>query len=131
VNDHEAIRRALAEYCARFDDGDLEGWADLFRGDGVLCVGDRRITGRTALLGMAAEAAPGVLGRTKHLTLNSRIDVEGDTATASSDFVVLGTGPSGPRVEGAGRYDDRLTREDGRWRFAERRATSGRGWSAR
>ena len=59
--------------------------------------------------------------RTRHLTTNPIVEIDGDTARVRSVYTVL------QQVEGSsmqtiitGRYHDTLTRIDGRWRFTER-----------
>ena len=59
--------------------------------------------------------------RTRHLTTNPIVEVDGDVARVRSVYTVL------QQVEGSpmqaiisGRYHDTLTRIDGRWRFIER-----------
>ena len=58
-----------------------------------------------------------------HLVGNSIIEVDGDTATGLSTFVVLRRREGDePEVQLLGEYDDTFVREDGRWRFQVRRA---------
>jgi hypothetical protein len=61
--------------------------------------------------------------RTQHVTTNLAIDVEGDTAVATSYVTVLqavpGVHPLGPIA--SGRYRDTFTVHDGQWRSSERR----------
>ena len=59
--------------------------------------------------------------RTRHLTTNPIVEIDGDVARVRSVYTVL------QQVEGSpmqtiitGRYHDTLTRIDGRWRFTER-----------
>ena len=60
--------------------------------------------------------------RTRHLTCNPQITVNGDTATARSVYVVFQlAGSDGLQAIITGRYHDRLRRIDGRWRFTHRR----------
>jgi 3-phenylpropionate/cinnamic acid dioxygenase small subunit len=62
--------------------------------------------------------------RTKHVTTNCIIETDEDAGTAScrSYFTVLQAVPDLPlQPIVAGRYHDRFVREDGEWRFAERR----------
>ena len=71
----------------RCDDGDFEGLVDLFTADGALVYGDSEARGRAALprFTRARRAFPSERG--KHVTTNFVIDLEGDGATARSDFV--------------------------------------------
>ncbi len=60
--------------------------------------------------------------RTRHLTSNPIIEIDGDTARVRSVYTVLqqaGDSPLGVII--SGRYHDTLERIDGRWRFTQRR----------
>jgi ketosteroid isomerase-like protein len=114
------IRRTLAEYCLLVDDGDFDGWAGLFSPDAVLKGnGDRLAEGRDAIRRWIAESVPSRSGG-KHLTLNSIIHQSAGVAEVTSDFFYLAPSNDGPVVAAAGRYLDRLIRQDDRWRFAMR-----------
>ena len=59
--------------------------------------------------------------RTRHVTANPIIELEGDTARVRSVYTVLQHAPDSPmQAIIAGRYHDTLRRMDGRWRFTER-----------
>lgn len=115
----ERIRRIMAAYCHRIDDGDLDGWAALFASDATLAIGRHEHVGRDAIRAWAESAAVAAPEPTRHVVVNPEIDVTGAEATAVSDFLVLSASMS---VLMAGRYADRLARgEDGEWTFVERR----------
>ena len=60
--------------------------------------------------------------RTRHVTANPIIEIDGDTATVRSVYIVLQQAPDSPmQAIISGRYHDTLRRIDGRWRFVERR----------
>jgi ketosteroid isomerase-like protein len=115
-----AIRRVLATYCHRCDDGDLDAVVELFTSDGVFSSGDVVARGRAALRDFFDARQGRAEQRGRHLTVNSAVHVDGDHATAVSDFVFL------RRVDGAavpaivGRYHDALVHDAGVWRFAQR-----------
>jgi len=121
-SDHEDVRRLLADYCLRLDDGDHEGVAELFADDGEFEVMGATHTGRRAIADMYKQFDEMGAPRGKHVTLNSSIEVRGDEATVLSDFVFLAFDPDGStwRVFAAGRYEDLMVRQD-RWRFRRRR----------
>jgi hypothetical protein len=50
-----------------------------------------------------------------------KIDVKGDTATASSRWAFV-TAMRGPGIQVAGRYEDTFVREDGAWKIKSRQA---------
>jgi len=123
LEDKDAIRELLAWYCFHFDGGRFDEWLDLFTPDGVFEVhGVGRFVGRAQLRAFLANvpSANGV-PTMKHCVMNDIVCVDGDVATAQSYVLVA---RPGERVElgVAGRYEDRLRRVDGRWRFSERHA---------
>jgi len=60
--------------------------------------------------------------RTRHVTANPIVEVDGDTARVRSVYMVLQQSPDSPmQAIISGRYHDTLRRIDGRWRFVERR----------
>ena len=59
--------------------------------------------------------------RTRHITANPIIEIDGDTATVRSVYTVLQQAPDSPmQTIISGRYSDTLKRMGGRWRFTER-----------
>jgi hypothetical protein len=59
--------------------------------------------------------------RTRHITANPIIEIDGDTARVRSIYVVLQQAPDSPmQAIISGRYHDTLRRIGGRWRFVER-----------
>ena len=59
--------------------------------------------------------------RTRHLTSNPIIEVDGDTARVRSTYTVLQQAPDAAmQTIISGRYHDTLARIDGQWRFTER-----------
>ena len=59
--------------------------------------------------------------RTRHITTNPIIEIDGDTATVRSVYTVLQQAPDSPmQTIISGRYSDTLKRMGGRWRFTER-----------
>lgn len=118
--DELAILKLFAAYCHRCDDGLFADMVELFVPDGVFERGKMRLEGRAALLAFL-EKRQAAAQRGRHLTLNPEIDVDGDRATAQSDFLFMRIvdGKIVPLI--TGRYRDDLVRcDDGRWRFARR-----------
>lgn len=118
VAEAERIRRLMAAYCHRIDDGDFDGWAALFAQDAVLTIGRSEYAGRAAIREWAETSMAAAEEATRHIVANLEIDVDGEAATAVSDWLVVSASMA---VLLAGRYDDRLVRHDGTWSFAERR----------
>jgi len=123
----EEIRRTLARYAHRHDGRDAEGYADLFTSDGSFAGANAEHRGRAAVRAFIAKhyQTQPANRRTKHLCGNSLIDVDGDSATAITDFVAYERLDDGPwQVHTIGQYRDRLVREADMWRFVERRVVS-------
>ena len=121
VVDELAIRRVLAEYCHLVDDTRWDDLGDLFTADAAFTFGKYGATGRQEIIAwLVGTDATGIRG--KHLTTNSVIDVEGDIATAVSDFAFLAFADGRLVVSLAGRYHDELHRVDGGWQIHRRDA---------
>jgi hypothetical protein len=59
-----------------------------------------------------------------HLLSNFVITVKGDTAIAWSRWAFVVPGQQGAAIAQAGRYDDELVRENGKWKFKKRVASN-------
>lgn len=118
-DDVEGIRRTLALYCQLMDDARYDEVADLFTTDGRWNVQGSEHVGNQAIRSVMA-SWPGPSG-TKHITANSVIDIDGDTASSVSDFVLFQPSPVGGVAVRAGRYRDSLRKDPtGQWLFARR-----------
>ena len=123
LEDKEAIRELLALYCFHFDGGRFDDWLDLFTEEGVFEVsGVGRFTGREQLRAFLKNVplTNGVPAM-KHCVMNDIVRVDGDSATSQS-YVLVARGGARLDLGVAGRYEDRLQRVNGQWRFAERKA---------
>jgi uncharacterized protein (TIGR02246 family) len=125
VNDHEQIRRLLADYCHACDDGDFDLFADLFTEGATFTVMGDTHRGRAAIRAFM-EAAQPPERRGKHIISEPAIALDGDGASAHcrTDYAFVGRGSDARSlaVTSTGRYVDRLERgPDRRWRLADRR----------
>lgn len=126
AEDELAIRRLLVDYGWTQDARDFSGYAALFAKDGEWVNGANAYKGpeaiRKMLVGLYGEPPPGYVNRESfHIISNPEIDVRGDRATARSRHLLVMRGPDGrPQPMLAGRYEDELIREDGRWKFLRR-----------
>lgn len=121
------ILRLMNEYCFRIDEGDVDGFAELFRHGTWEVLGDPGggATGREAVRAALADL---VLydgkPRTKHVMTNVQIDIEpgGQRATARCYVTVFQAVPPDFPLQPifAGYYRDRFVCEDGEWRFEHR-----------
>jgi hypothetical protein len=127
VDGAQAVRNLLGEYCERMDVGDWPGVGQLFahgaladEHGAVLAAGTDAVAAFYRTGTQLHDGSP----RTKHLVLNTILDVddEAGTATARSSYLVLQQPPGGElRAIITGRYRDTFERADSAWRFTERR----------
>ena len=128
LEDERAVLRTLHLYGQCIDKGREEEYLDLWTDDAAFDArgrspGDvtRVVRGRAALAEFAAGFSRPPLGWHQHQVLEPVVDVDGDTATATSYFAVLREEEDAPLVWVFGRYRDTLARcADGRWRFTLR-----------
>jgi uncharacterized protein (TIGR02246 family) len=120
--DEDQIRRTLGEYSQRCDDGRFDEWADLFTEDARLVLSGQVTKGRDTIRQymMTVQSAN---SRGMHITANSLVDVDGDSATATTDYMFVRPTAQGLAIIAAGRYYDQLVRDGMQWRFREREIT--------
>jgi len=129
LEDIEEIRDLLIAYGRALDSRDLDAYSQLFARDGEWRggLGSARTPAEIkAMLEKAfAGMTPGLYRTPHHVMSNFDIVLDGDTATAHSRWEwVAGDSGNAPTILRAGRYEDELVREDGRWRFQKRRAVT-------
>jgi 3-phenylpropionate/cinnamic acid dioxygenase small subunit len=119
--DRDDIRQVLARYCHLLDGRKIDAWSELFTEDCALEIaGMRRFEGREGVLAFAAGLpAPDGPSPSRHYIANELIEVDGDHATAECYLLLLSVEPQ-LALSGAGRYVDRLRRDDDQWRLEER-----------
>jgi uncharacterized protein (TIGR02246 family) len=126
IEDRAEIEQLLLNYGRHLDARDFKAYSQLFARDGVWEGGMGTVQGPAAIETFMEKAIPGPnTAHNYHLLSNFVIDVQGDSATAWSRWQFVAPGPDGrPVVAQAGRYDDTLVREDGRWKFKRRVAAN-------
>jgi uncharacterized protein (TIGR02246 family) len=125
--DKAEIERLLLDYGRHLDSRDFAAYGRLFARDGEWVGGFGTASGGPAGIQAFMEKAMGTApnrANNYHLLSNFVITVTGDTATAWSRWAFVVPGPSGAAIAQAGRYDDQLVRENGRWRFKRRTASN-------
>jgi hypothetical protein len=129
--DMQQITDLLNEYGRALDTRDFKAYSALFTKDGSWSGGMGTVTGgppaiydfMTSRIGGGGRGGTATIGfgSTYHIMSNFKIDVTGDTATATSRWTFV-SAARGPGIQVAGRYEDRLVREDGVWKFKSRQA---------
>jgi hypothetical protein len=119
LEEKDAIRELMANYCFRCDTRDPEGLGALFTEDSIWDGGDWGIKRGPGELKEFLMQATGDFAM-RHVCANEVIMVEGDTATAQCYFFVLKCGDGAPEIFFTGFYDDRFIKRDGKWLFKER-----------
>ncbi len=120
MSDKDEIRELLARYCFALDAERFADMAALFTPDGVWQTAFGTGTGRDGIVAQARAIAIGPTPRRVHLTTNIVIELDGDTATARSNWALIQNSADGPTIGSGGGYTDRLAKVDGRWFFRHR-----------
>jgi uncharacterized protein (TIGR02246 family) len=125
--DKEEIHNLLLDYGRHLDSRDFKAYGGLFAKDGEWVGGFGTAPGGPAGIQAFMEKAMGTQpnrANNYHLLSNFVITVNGDTATAWSRWAFVVPGQQGAAIAQAGRYDDELVRENGRWKFRKRVASN-------
>jgi ketosteroid isomerase-like protein len=118
-DDKEAIRALLHGYCFAMDRGQFDTLGALFTEDAEWIAPYARAAGPVAIAALMARNVPAVPKR-MHYTMNTVIEVNGDLATAESNYLVMLDGAAGPIPSVCGIYADMLVRTQAGWRFYRR-----------
>jgi len=128
LEEKDAIREVLAEYCFRLDGGDYDGMAALFAEDGTWDTAFGKGTGRAAIAQLARDIrarAGDNRPRAIHLVTNIVIKLDAAAAEVRSNWTVVQNSPQGaaggPRIGSGGAYADQMVKRDGRWLFRYRK----------
>lgn len=124
LEEKEAIREVLAEYCFRLDDGRFAEMAALFSESGIWDTAFGRATGRAVIAELARslrERAGDQRPRAIHLVTNIAITLDGASARVRSNWAVVQNSPEGPKVGSGGAYLDEMVKEHGQWLFRYRK----------
>lgn len=128
LEDNHAIWRLFMEYKRQLDLRDFRAYAALFTADAVWVGNLGKATGPAEieeLLVRTMEVYPSDRERTHHLVMNPVIEIEGDTATALSNWAyVTRDANDAPVFEMLGHYVDQLVRTPDGWKFQRREAYS-------
>jgi 3-phenylpropionate/cinnamic acid dioxygenase small subunit len=124
VEEKDAIREVLAQYCFRLDDGRFAEMAALFTENGTWDTAFGSATGRAAIADLARslrERARDQRPRAVHLVTNISIALDGAGARVRSNWTVVQNSPEGPKIGSGGAYEDEMVKEGGQWLFHYRK----------
>ncbi len=125
IEDKDAIRELLAEYCFLLDSYRLKEFGQLFLESGEWISRNGSATGPAGIeqfmRQLVPEPGPGT--RRKHFTANIVIRLNGDLAEVTSNFLVVRDTGAGPAIAVAGTYHDVVARHGANWRFKSRQLT--------
>ncbi len=137
LEEKDAIREVLAEYCFRLDGGDYDGMAALFTSDGTWDTAFGAATGRAAIAAQARDlranrtqvGAGANRPRAVHLVTNIVIALGGESggerAEVRSNWTVVQNSPEssagGPKIGSGGAYADQMVKQGGQWLFHYRK----------
>lgn len=129
ASDYEGARTLLSRYCALIDQGQLVELSELFHRNAKFSVSFDSVpshTGRDAILAWYTRffsSRPGKVRYPRHKIFEPFLVVSGNAASASTYFDSDFVEPNDDVTVLAGRYDDVLIKERGRWFFKERTIT--------
>ena len=124
LEDKQAIAEVLHAYCAYLDRMDLDELAALFTADCIVDYGPEARLQSHGAGGLHHDLARmWRWARTSHHLSNVIVTLDGDGehAGAISYVIAWHERPDGSTATMMGQYQDRLVREDGRWRISRRR----------
>ncbi|HEX7781487.1 MAG TPA: nuclear transport factor 2 family protein [Sphingobium sp.] len=125
LEDHQDILQTLIDYAELVDACDFDAWRDLWMEDGELELATGlRVKGRAAILETLQEVIRTTPYIVRHMEMNPRISIDGDTATSTMLYGVIRTEHDGfSRVVWSGhRFTDHVRTAAG-WKIQSRRNT--------
>ena len=124
MNDHDDIRRLMADYCFGTDTGDIERWTDCFASDAVWDGGPFGRFEGTEAARAYHQAAGDASKNFRHINTNAVIDLDGEQATVQSYIQVYDQSGPAPAIVFSGFYIDLMVKQADRWRIRIRRIVS-------
>jgi len=124
IEEKDAIREVMAEYCFSLDGARYDDMAALFTEDGTWDTAFGKATGRAAIASLARDIrvrAGDNRPRAVHLVTNIVITLDGERAEVRSNWTVVQNSPQGPKIGSGGGYADQMVKADGRWLFRYRK----------
>ena len=125
LEDIDQIRQLYVDYGRNLDAQDVAAYASLFSRDAKLRLGRvMRADGRAAIEQAAAgviRSGPNGERQSVHVIGAPHVELDGDSAVGEAVWVAIVRSDDGPPTVRVGRHVDKLVREDGAWKIAERR----------
>jgi hypothetical protein len=120
--DKSDILDLISKYCFYIDSGKMTELAALFTetGSWTSKFGHAEGRGTIETLLRRLVPAPTATDLRRHITVNTVVEVTGQTATAFAYFFVARSSPNGPVVSTVGSYTDSFAKTEAGWRFQTR-----------
>ena len=117
------IQQLFVDYGRHLDAHDFDAYAALFAETGEVLLGPLgRAKGRAEIKALMQRVMGAMASSNYHLVTNPTITLDGDRAHSTVMWSVVDSGPAGaPTLTMLGRHVDVLVREDGRWKFEQRK----------
>jgi len=123
LEEKDAIREVMAEYCFRLDNDRFAEMAAVFTEDGTWDTAFGKGTGRGEVEALVRRIRQSDTPRPRaiHHVTNIVIKIAGNNATAFSNWVTVQNSEQGPKIGSAGSYTDDMVKQDGHWLFRYRK----------
>lgn len=121
LEDIESVRKTIARYCKGIDDKDIDALAALFAADAQVTVSPWGLSasGHAAVVDFYAQSFHDSKA-TRHYLSNAVIEPDGQGYRSHCYFQNAVDSPP-QSLRGWGIYEDRFIREDGAWKFLNKR----------
>jgi uncharacterized protein (TIGR02246 family) len=122
ADEKDAIREQMARYCYALDACRFDEVAALFAEDGEWTTTYGSAHGRAEIAELLDQNVPkpGEGPQRKHYITNIIVRIEGEKATATSDYLVVRESDAGLLPVMGGRYKDAFVKQAGTWLFARK-----------
>ena len=122
LEDKDTIREVMAAYCHALDACRFADVAGLFAEDAVWTTDYGEAKGRDAIEQIFRSVVPvkGEGPQRKHYITNIIIKVDGDTASAVSDYLIVREAEAGLIPVMGGTYRDKFIKTPAGWRFSRK-----------
>ncbi len=120
--DKMAIKEVLARYALALDRGRVDDFVSIWTEDAVFELGGVKVAIGHKELGELCAAIDRLIPGAQHTTSNHVIEIDGDKAHSTCEWMGFISRPDQIHVAGQGFYEDDLVKVDGQWLLAYRKA---------